>query len=383
MLVQVCWNCHKETEISAPDYRCAFCQTELKPEEKTKLYQNEVIIPKGLLEQSEKPSIKSMIDLSKPPLPWELEPVIVKEEKKPQQEETPLIVPEEKIEIQEIPPVPEKHIPFLDIPVQKHNPEPIDNHTFIYSPPVNPEIHQEPVFVPEEKTVFSPPQDDLIMKDLLKEMEEKDKKLRAFLEEGIEKKEEKPVIEEEPEWKKLLRESEEKEKKVMDFLQPTAIELPKIQNTNPEKQGKVVTGWLIKHTENTESVYYELFDGENIIGRSDNIHPVDVEITGDNFVSRGHAVLRVFSVPPDIFIYELKDDGSKRGDKSPSLNGTYLNGNRTRLSSKDTYYLHDGDTIQVGMTKLVLKAKRNPLSKLEEAAGEVLTKGYTQTVHFK
>ncbi|MBX7242034.1 MAG: FHA domain-containing protein [Bacteroidia bacterium] len=383
MSVQVCWNCHKETEISPPDYHCTFCQTVLKPEEGTKLYQNEVIIPKGLSEVPEKPSIKSMIDLSKPPLPWELEPVIAKEEKKTEPEIIPVIIPEVKDLPQETPPVPEKQTPFLDIPVQKHNPEPLDNHTFIYSPPVNPVVHEEPVFIPEEKTVFSPPQEDLIMKDLLKEMEEKDRKLREFLEEGMDKKEEKPIAEEEPEWKKLLRETEEKEKKLNEFLQPAVANLPKIPNTNPDKKGKPVTGWLIRHTENTEPVYYELFDGENIIGRADNVHPVDVEITGDNFVSRGHAVLRVFSVPPDIFIYEIRDDGSKRADKSPSLNGTYVNGNRTRVPASETYYLHDGDTIQIGVTKLVLKAKRNPMAKPEEAAGEVLTKGYTQTVHFK
>ena len=416
MSVQVCWNCHKETEVAAPDYRCTFCQTPLTAEVETKVYQNEVIVPKGLSELREKPSIKATINLLKPPLPWEIE------QPKPEPKiETPP-VQEEKImpiEEKETPaseqkdPLPkEEKMPFIDIPIHRSNPEPIDNHTFVYTPP---EVEKQPDYVIEEKTqMIPPPPTDFSMTDLLREMEEKDKKLREFLEE--EPKNEKPVIEpDELDWRKMLREAEEKERKAMGFLEDKpvvepeskpnpkpekesvieaipeaesekrenpAIHLPKIENKNPEKQGKPVVGWLILHTENTEPVYYELFDGDNVIGRADNINPVDVELKNDLHASRGHAVLRVFSVPPDIYVYELRDDGSKRADKSPSLNGTYLNGNAARLTPSDRMYLQEDNTIQIGLTKLVFKAKRNSNIKPEDAAGEVFTKGYTQTVQF-
>ena len=54
------------------------------------------------------------------------------------------------------------------------------------------------------------------------------------------------------------------------------------------------------------------------------------------------------------FSIELADDG-RFNQGAPSRNGTYLNGSDKRIKSNDIRLLKEGDTIQVGNTKLVLR----------------------------
>ena len=150
------------------------------------------------------------------------------------------------------------------------------------------------------------------------------------------------------------------------------------QNLNPEKSGKVVAGWLVVHTENKIPVTYELYEGNNVIGRPDGPHHVDIRIEEDEYVSRAHAFIRITKDFMHRFHYELVDDGSMRGG-SPSTNGCFVNGVPDRLPSDKVVFLRDGDTIQVGITKLVFK-NTDESDDLGSAAYSVIGTGFTNTV---
>ncbi|MCB0644916.1 MAG: FHA domain-containing protein, partial [Phaeodactylibacter sp.] len=146
----------------------------------------------------------------------------------------------------------------------------------------------------------------------------------------------------------------------------------------PEKSGQIVAGWLIVHTEDKEPVSYDLFFGDNFFGTEAEGYKVDIPIEGDKYVSRSHANIRISKDFLHRFHYELLDDGSRR-PQGPSLNGTYVNGNQDRLPQDARVFLQDGDTIQVGETKLVFKSTMEAHS-VEEAATSVLNTDYTATV---
>lgn len=150
------------------------------------------------------------------------------------------------------------------------------------------------------------------------------------------------------------------------------------KNRNPEKDGKIVAGWLVVHTEKKLPVTYELFEGDNIIGRPDGPHQVDVRIEDDEYVSRVHAFIRIKKDFLHRFRYELLDDGSLRRGNS-STNGTYINGNEERLPKNKSVFLRDGDTVQVGTTKLVFK-NTDSTDDLHDAANSVLSSDFTNTV---
>lgn len=153
------------------------------------------------------------------------------------------------------------------------------------------------------------------------------------------------------------------------------------QNKNPEKNGKIVAGWLVVHTENKTPVTYELFEGNNIIGRPDGPHQVDVRIEDDEYVSRIHSIITVSKDFLHRFRYELTDDGKLRNG-TPSTNGTYINGNTQRLPATKSAFIVDGDTIQVGTTKLVFKDTNNVNDDVS-AFSSVNDLDYTQTVAIK
>lgn len=152
----------------------------------------------------------------------------------------------------------------------------------------------------------------------------------------------------------------------------------KVQNNNPEKRGKVVAGWLIVHTENREKATYDLFEGDNFFGTRAEGYAVDIPIEGDKYVSRSHANIRIAKDFLHRFHYELIDDGARR-PQGPSLNGTYINGNKERLPRAGRIFLRDGDTIQIGETKLVFKNVQE-VHDVEEAVTAVMNTGYTATV---
>lgn len=113
-------------------------------------------------------------------------------------------------------------------------------------------------------------------------------------------------------------------------------------------------GWLVVHTENMEAKTYPLKKGTNKIGRltSSNANLLDVRLEGDRYVSRKHCIIEVAGNRGKIgyILYEFKE--------KPSLNGTYLNDKKYRIKPTDELYLEDGETIQIGRTKLVLKTKK-------------------------
>lgn len=117
------------------------------------------------------------------------------------------------------------------------------------------------------------------------------------------------------------------------------------------KNGKIITGWLVVHTENTAVNTHEVYEGLNSIGRNPD---ADMTIPDDVYVSRIHCMVCVdkkndwrYLVSDGTFLQNEKDaNGSK--------NGTYINGKRLHL--QDQIFLKDGDTLQVGRTKLVFKS---------------------------
>ncbi len=151
------------------------------------------------------------------------------------------------------------------------------------------------------------------------------------------------------------------------------------ENKNPEKEGEVVAGWVVVHTENRDHVTYELFVGDNVIGRPDGPHHVDIKIDEDPYVSRIHSFIKVTKDTFHRFRYEIFDDGSLRGGV-PSTNGTFVNTHK--VPDIGGVFLKDGDTIQVGETKLVFKNTDTAVD-YYSAAQNVQGSDYTETVNVK
>ncbi|QQS27689.1 MAG: FHA domain-containing protein [Sphingobacteriales bacterium] len=150
------------------------------------------------------------------------------------------------------------------------------------------------------------------------------------------------------------------------------------QNKNPEKSGKIIAGWLVVHTEGKLPVTYQLFEGKNVIGRPDGPHHVDIRIEDDEYVSRIHSIIYITKDFLHRFHYQLADDGSLRGGH-PSTNGTYINGIAERMPKNKSVFLNDGDTIQVGTTKLVFKST-DATDDHYSAANSVQNSEFTDTV---
>lgn len=149
-------------------------------------------------------------------------------------------------------------------------------------------------------------------------------------------------------------------------------------NKNPEKAGKLTAGWLVVHTENKIPVTYELFEGNNVIGRPDGPHHVDIRIEDDEFVSRIHALITIKKDFLHRFQYTLRDDGSLTQGRI-STNGIYVNGYSDRLPKDKVVYLRDGDTVQIGTTKLVFKSI-NETDDHISAFSSVAGSSFTETV---
>ncbi len=154
-----------------------------------------------------------------------------------------------------------------------------------------------------------------------------------------------------------------------------------IENQNPEKSGKIVAGWLVVHTENKQALTYELFEGDNIIGRPDGPHHVDIEVENDKYVSRVHCIVRIEKDYLHRFSYKLIDNGKNRQGK-PSTNGVYVNGLTRRIPNNSYVNLQDGDVVQVGETKMGFKNVTSAWS-FESAAESVLQTDYTKTIAIK
>jgi len=124
---------------------------------------------------------------------------------------------------------------------------------------------------------------------------------------------------------------------------------PKINRPKPVPQTKKI-GWFVIHDEFTETYTFDLRNGMNRIGRQSNSTPRDVNVairTEDKYMSRQHCEIEVkWLHGRSMYEYLLSDKGSS--------NGTFVNAGK-RLSRTDEVSLRDGDTVQIGRTKLVLK----------------------------
>ncbi len=146
----------------------------------------------------------------------------------------------------------------------------------------------------------------------------------------------------------------------------------------PEYAGKVIAGWLIVHTENKAHTSYELYEGENIIGRPDSHDGVTIPIKEDEYISRVHSTITVTKDYLHRFHY-IMVDGEKDTYGKASTNGVYINGIEERLPKGQLIFLKDGDTIQVGLTKLVFK-NTDMAFDIQSAANSVIGTDFTNTV---
>jgi pSer/pThr/pTyr-binding forkhead associated (FHA) protein len=132
-------------------------------------------------------------------------------------------------------------------------------------------------------------------------------------------------------------------------------------------------GWLVVHDEHTAQQTFPLKVGRNVIGRKSLSKTCDIMIeTNDAFMSRQHSVIDVLHYADGRFAYILSDCGS--------ANGTFVNADQSRkLSQHDQIYLKDGDTVQLGKTKLVLKMGNGTKTETE-ASQEVVKSAFQKTV---
>ncbi|MBN8720350.1 FHA domain-containing protein [Hydrobacter penzbergensis] len=135
---------------------------------------------------------------------------------------------------------------------------------------------------------------------------------------------------------------------------------------------KTEIGWLIRHTENQSAKTFPLYYGKNYIGRNSQPGSPTIVLDDDPYVSRTHALLEVTNVDPLQIV--ISDDATGNGGK-PSKNGTYINGNSQRIAQKVT--IGNNDTIQVGVTKLIIRLNNTSIHKIVQ---EVEESEYMKTV---
>lgn len=125
-------------------------------------------------------------------------------------------------------------------------------------------------------------------------------------------------------------------------------------------QGKSATdipGWLISYASDKPSQTYGLMPGNNYIGRkADPAYNPFIVINDDPYVSKVHAVVTVERKDVDTFY--LSDP------PVASRNGIFYNGGTERISGK--IMLGDGDTIQVGATKFILRINKSEPAEASE-----------------
>ena len=172
--------------------------------------------------------------------------------------------------------------------------------------------------------------------------------------------------------------AEWQQKRGSSYSNPPPVQIEVKNNPNPDRKNTLVAGWLIVHTENKQPVSYELYHGDNFFGTPSDGYLVDIPIEEDRYVSRCHANIQISKDFLHRFHYVLLDNGSRR-PQGPSTNGTFVNGNPNRLPSNSLVHLRDGDTVQIGETKLVFKNVQE-VSDVDEAATQVLSSDFTKTV---
>lgn len=147
-----------------------------------------------------------------------------------------------------------------------------------------------------------------------------------------------------------------------------------VQEVRPASSSSTKTevAWLVRHTENQSAKTFPLYYGKNYIGRNPQPDAPTVVIDEDPYVSRIHAVLEVININP-LQIVVSDDSQSNRG--KASKNGTYINGDERRLQNK--IMIGPNDTIQIGMTKMIVRLNNTSIHKIIQ---EVEESDYMKTV---
>jgi len=107
---------------------------------------------------------------------------------------------------------------------------------------------------------------------------------------------------------------------------------------------------------------YELALSENSIGRPSKEKPSDIEIEGDNTLSRQHFIIHVSLNENGTYKYVLRDN---------SLNGTQIisGKKKKKLNNNEESLLHNGDVIRAG--KNMYFELEIPASDGEEPTGKI------------
>ena len=131
-------------------------------------------------------------------------------------------------------------------------------------------------------------------------------------------------------------------------------------------------GWIFVHDENAPKQCFDLKSGKNIIGRRSSVS-VDIPIyTNDEYMSRRHCMIEINPNQDGGYEFLLSD--------FKALNGTFINGvAKKRLGTGDIFLLNDGDTIQLGMTKVVIRINNKQTNK-EQVQAEINNSGYAPTM---
>lgn len=139
---------------------------------------------------------------------------------------------------------------------------------------------------------------------------------------------------------------------------PTQIKVEHNKKNDSSPDG--VLAWIIVHTEQKKTESYSLYEGVNSIGRNEVTGFKNIIITNDSYLSRYHCSIIINKSHWELSA-AISDDGRFNNGK-PSLNGTYLNAKEERIKKA---ILNEGDTIQIGMTKLVFKWNSSNIKEIE------------------
>jgi hypothetical protein len=131
--------------------------------------------------------------------------------------------------------------------------------------------------------------------------------------------------------------------------------------------------FLVRHTENQSIKPFTVFAGKNYIGRKphETLKPF-IALEDDEFVSRIHAVIFVEAGET---VACFIDDSAGSNEGKASKNGTFLNGDKMRISARTP--LKENDTIQIGETKLIFRLNTANINKIVK---EVQDRDYMHTV---
>lgn len=123
-----------------------------------------------------------------------------------------------------------------------------------------------------------------------------------------------------------------------------------------------ILAWLVTHTENMPTQTFPLYGGRTFIGRHQQPNGNTIILDQDAYVSRLHGVIDIQLQPTKITIADASIFGKA------SKNGIFINGNEHRIQS--IIPLQQGDTVQVGMTKMMVKINNTPLNQIVQQVEE-------------